>query len=162
MPLKDREKRLEFGRKYRETHREQLKANAREKYKENPYRSRQYPINREKARVRGRTCYQKNRVRIRMEAVKRAYLLKVEVLAYYSLQEYPACAYCGETDIRVLQVDHIEGGGGKHRKQLGISGGRSFYTWLRKCGFPKGYQVLCSNCNIIKDYEMRSLYSGEA
>lgn len=55
------------------------------------------------------------------------------------------CGCCGEGEQAFLTIDHINGGGNEHRRQLGSSS--MFYTWLRKNNFPVGYQVLCMNCN---------------
>ena len=58
------------------------------------------------------------------------------------------CACCGETIIDFLTIDHINGGGRKHCRE--VTGGFSsskFYQWLEKQGFPDGFQVLCWNCN---------------
>lgn len=60
------------------------------------------------------------------------------------------------TDIRILTIDHINGGGAKHRKQLGNSASR-FYRWLIKHNYPEGYQVLCMNCEWIKRYENKEI-----
>lgn len=57
---------------------------------------------------------------------------------------HPKCKCCGENDIRFLSVDHINGGGTKHKNSVP---GRSIYRWLKRNGFPKGYQLLCHNCN---------------
>ncbi len=46
-----------------------------------------------------------------------------------------------------LTVDHIEGGGSKHRRELRYW---SIYKWLVVEGFPSGYQILCMNCQMIK------------
>ena len=53
------------------------------------------------------------------------------------------CMCCGFDDERVLTMDHINGGGGKHRRE--ING--SIYGWLIRNGFPKGFKTLCRNCN---------------
>lgn len=65
-----------------------------------------------------------------------------------------ACLKCPETRTEFLTVDHVNGGGTKHRKSLGIQPGYAFYCWLRRQGFPKKkYQLLCFNCNCAKrDY----------
>lgn len=55
------------------------------------------------------------------------------------------CARCGESRLQCLDVDHIDGGGRNHRKQVGR--GYGFYCWLRRNGLPIGYRVLCANCN---------------
>ena len=55
------------------------------------------------------------------------------------------CACCGETEIEFLVIDHINGGGTQHRKEIGK--GDKIYRWLRKNNFPEGLRVLCANCN---------------
>jgi hypothetical protein len=56
------------------------------------------------------------------------------------------CVCCGETTIECLQIDHINGGGRKHKLSLKIN----FYAWLVKNKFPSGFQTLCANCNFAK------------
>ena len=61
------------------------------------------------------------------------------------------CACCSETILAMLTIDHIDSNGGAHRKELfGNSqrGGYEFYRWLKKHKYPKGYRVLCYNCNV--------------
>lgn len=59
------------------------------------------------------------------------------------------CSCCKESQIAFLTLDHINGGGNKHRKEVTGSkaGGTTFYAWIIKENFPEGYQVLCWNCN---------------
>lgn len=47
------------------------------------------------------------------------------------------------TNILALTIDHVKGGGSKHRRNLGYS---SIYKRLAREAFPEGYQVLCMNC----------------
>jgi hypothetical protein len=56
------------------------------------------------------------------------------------------CACCGEKEEVFLQIDHIGGGGEAHRRQIKDP----LTMWLRKNGFPSGYQILCANCNAAK------------
>ena len=74
---------------------------------------------------------------------------KLEILAAYG---GPVCGGCGETEVAVLQMDHINGGGNKHAAEIGngnIASGRGkMYKWLKDNNFPPGFRVLCSNCNI--------------
>ncbi len=63
----------------------------------------------------------------------------------------PKCACCKENKYEFLCIDHIKGGGRKHRKKLGF-GGQVLYRWLVKYNFPKGFQVLCHNCNLAKGF----------
>lgn len=55
------------------------------------------------------------------------------------------CVCCGEAEFVFLTIDHIDGGGAKHRRQIGQ---KSILVWLAKNGFPDGYQTLCWNCNL--------------
>lgn len=72
-------------------------------------------------------------------------LLKIETLKHYG----GVCVCCGESNLLFLTIDHINGNGGQHRRQLGMGngGGHVFYQWLKNNHFPNGYQVLCFNCN---------------
>jgi hypothetical protein len=75
-------------------------------------------------------------------------LLRAEVLAHYGNK----CACCGETHPEFLGIDHINGGGNKHRREPGVGSGAGFYLWLKKHHYPEGFQVLCHNCNLAKGF----------
>lgn len=77
--------------------------------------------------------------------------LKIEVFNAYGGAK---CKCCGEEHIEFLSIDHMNNDGGKHRKQLfgTNSVGSQFYSWLKKNNFPKGFQVLCMNCNFAKGH----------
>lgn len=77
--------------------------------------------------------------------------LKIEVLTHYGYGIL-ACVKCGFSDIRALTIDHINGGGWRHRRKLGLSG-NMFYRWLKRTKYPTGYQTLCMNCQFIKSAE---------
>ena len=74
------------------------------------------------------------------------------VVSYYRLRHQAIVAYggyrcrcCGTTEPLFLTIDHIAGGGNRHRRQLNSG---TIYRWLRDHGYPAGYQVLCINCNL--------------
>lgn len=56
-----------------------------------------------------------------------------------------ACACCGETVERFLTIDHVNGDGAEHRRQVGPAA--QTYRWLRDNEYPDGFQTLCWNCN---------------
>lgn len=57
------------------------------------------------------------------------------------------CACCGENHYEFMAIDHINGGGKQHRKEVGQ--GLQLYRWLKRQGYPKkGFRVLCHNCNM--------------
>jgi len=74
--------------------------------------------------------------------------VRAEMLAAYS-PGVVKCACCGETEERFLSIDHIDGGGYKHRKRIGHG---MVMWWLRNRGYPPGYRVLCMNCNHGRAY----------
>lgn len=55
-----------------------------------------------------------------------------------------SCTCCGENKFEFLSIDHINGGGSKHRKELG---GYVPHTWIIKNNFPDNLRLLCMNCN---------------
>jgi hypothetical protein len=108
----------EYQKKYRAANRDKLNTYARE------YRSR----NVEKKRKADREYSRE---------------LRKQVLIIYGGK----CACCGEKDTMFLTIDHINGGGSKHRK---IGGATNISKWLLRNNFPDGFQVLCYNCNCAK------------
>ena len=56
------------------------------------------------------------------------------------------CACCGESKYEFLSIDHIKGGGGKHRREIGTNVD-AFMRWLKKNNWPNGFRILCHNCN---------------
>lgn len=61
------------------------------------------------------------------------------------------CIKCGFSDIRALQIDHVNGGGVKERKAIT----KMYYVVVQKSILAKEnkYQLLCANCNWIKRFE---------
>jgi predicted HNH restriction endonuclease len=59
------------------------------------------------------------------------------------------CGSCGFSDVRALQIDHVNGGGGAERAV--IKSRHSFYN--KVIADSTGYQLLCANCNWIKRAE---------
>jgi hypothetical protein len=69
---------------------------------------------------------------------------RLDVLEHYGGSP-PSCACCGETIRQFLTLDHINGGGNNHRREMG--GATELYLWLKRRGYPEGFRVLCFNCN---------------
>jgi hypothetical protein len=73
-------------------------------------------------------------------------------IAAFNAYGGPACACCGEREIGFLTIDHINGDGNIHRKQMGNTiRGDMIYSWLKARVYPPGFQVLCFNCNCGKN-----------
>jgi hypothetical protein len=73
--------------------------------------------------------------------------LKEEVLRHYSPDLKCACKKCPYPypGIEFLSLDHIDGKG-----EHGRSIRRVLYQWVKNNKFPKGFQVMCYNCNLAK------------
>ena len=78
--------------------------------------------------------------------------IKLEVLGFYSKGK-PTCAICKEDRMECLTIDHINGGGRKHRKEIGCES-KAFYSWLKRNNYPLGYRVLCMNCQWVTFYHI--------
>lgn len=61
------------------------------------------------------------------------------------------CCRCGFSDPRALQIDHINGGGGKEKKSVTAH----YYKYILEkiLAGSNEYQLLCANCNWIKRSE---------
>lgn len=68
--------------------------------------------------------------------------LRLELLQHYGSK----CACCSEDTMQFLAIDHVDGGGSKHR----LTRGSQIYRDIKLAGFPPNYQVLCHNCNMAK------------
>lgn len=69
------------------------------------------------------------------------------------------CCKCGFDDIRALQIDHINGGGGKEIKSRGHYNMYKDIIETPLLSYSK-YQLLCANCNWIKRYKNNEVRNG--
>jgi hypothetical protein len=70
--------------------------------------------------------------------------LKVEVFTAYGKK----CTCCGETNPLLLQLDHVNNDGRKHRHLIWFQ----LFKRIKKAGFPKDFQLLCGSCNWAKSH----------
>lgn len=102
--------------------------------------------NRDKIRTKRAEYYQKNKDKVLVQMKKRREQVKLDVIRAYSPDL--SCCICGVSFVEFLAVDHINGGGRQHCRELGNHGSHRFYLWLQKNGYPNGYRILCHNCNL--------------
>lgn len=127
-----------------------------EKQREYQQRYKSKPGVAEKYRELNKAWIAKNRERYNQAKAEYRFKLKVAALDYYSNGKR-CCAHCGfDADIDALCLDHINDDGAKHREELGISrrglvSGTTIYERLKAIGWMEGLQVLCANCNMIKE-----------
>lgn len=89
----------------------------------------------------------KNSYFLQKENIKKSNMkARLECLNHYS-NGIPKCVCCEEKEIMFLALDHIDGGGNKHRKGKG-----NITRWIIKNNFPPIFQILCHNCNLAKGF----------
>jgi hypothetical protein len=63
------------------------------------------------------------------------------------------CECCGEVRKEFFAMDHVNGGGGEHRKSVSmLRQAAGIHKWLRDHGYPKDFRILCHNCNSSRQY----------
>lgn len=87
--------------------------------------------------------YERNKLERKAAQARYRKKVRLKVLEHYGGK----CQCCGEDKYEFLSIDHINGGGNKHRKENGLLTGQGTYRWLIRNNFPKGFRVLCHNCN---------------
>lgn len=102
------------------------------------YRRRRYWKHRDKALLQSKEYWKKQRL---------------IVLEHYGGSP-PKCDCCGEKTYEFLALDHVNGKGRKDRLMAskGYGGSQHLHRQLIKSGFPKGFRVLCHNCNCSRGY----------
>lgn len=157
---KNREQVLEYRRKkYHEKYKNDPNYKQRRKeswkkwYSKNKERqveyNRQYRKNNyDKELIRQRKYNQEHREERNAKRRERNAERRLRVIQHYS-NGTNSCSCCGESIVQFLTVEHINGGGTKHREEQKLYG-NTFYYWLIKNKFPLGYEILCYNCNCAK------------
>jgi len=105
----------------------------------------------EKTRERQKENYKTHKKEYLDRTAKNSFLCKTETFYHYS-NGTMKCELCGEDRIKCLSIDHIGGGGAKHRKEIGKKGGPAFYRWLKRNKYPTGFRVLCMNCQFCTKF----------
>lgn len=108
---------------------------------------------------RGKLYYREHSEAMRASAREYQLRTKIEVLTHYAMGGEPKCAECDEREIQFLALDHVDGGGKSHCREIGGSGGY-VYLWARKNDFPPIFQVLCHNCNYLKSVRPTKTYAS--
>lgn len=92
-----------------------------------------------------RRARQRERPRTRVSERSLNSRLLDQVLEQYGRK----CGVCGfDSDQRILQLDHVNGGGNQERRRIGTRGIRR-----RALERSNEYQLLCPNCNWTKRFD---------
>lgn len=142
---KNKEKVLAATQKWRSEHKDEV----------GEYNKKYYTENLEYSRARG-NAFSKRRYKenknneefMRARRARQAEERKAVREKIFSILGH-VCVRCGYTDKRALQVDHIHGGGNAENRKMTRD---QFYRRVIEVGKAE-YQILCANCNVIKNIE---------
>ena len=81
---------------------------------------------------------------------------RLKIITHYS-KGTMSCVRCGISDIRVLSIDHINGGGHAQIRNTHTS----LPQWIINNKYPEGLQILCQNCQFIKATENKEWSSNK-
>ena len=158
----------EYNKKYRQEHKQKMKESNRKYYQENKQKrkgrdKKYYQEHKQKINEYTRKYYQENKQELKEHEKKyrQKHIQEIgertkkyrtgkrrKVLMHYS-NGTMKCANCGYNIFEGLIIDHINGGGNKQRRENPRMG-KHLTAWLFKNNYPKGFQVLCWNCNFLK------------
>jgi len=139
------EKARAYNRAYREKNREELLKKQREYYQKN----------KEELNQKASRYAQKNTTRIK-EYLKE-YYVKIKLEVFARIDPAMKCAMCGCDDIRLLEINHIIGGGHKEQQRLkktdhNLSQNFTMLIHKGKRG-TEDLNLLCRVCNSIDHLE---------
>ena len=161
MPFKDKEKEKAWKKRY---YTEEQKKKIRERTARwrknhpgyNKHQRMMYKKSNTERRATAKRYFQANREKLLSIQLLRYYKLRKIVLEGYS-KSIPKCVCCGVKGSEFLAIDHIKGrremDSEPELKNIGYSSklaSNSLLVWLRNNNFPKGFQILCHNCNFAK------------
>ena len=123
----------------REWYAEPENAETRRDYRRNKYAERPEP-----PKANSRSYRANNRDKVKEANNRWRSNLRREVVNAYGGH----CECCGESEIRFLTLDHVNGDGAAHRRQINARNSwHKVYQWAKENGFPPTLRVLCWNCN---------------
>jgi len=133
--------RKDWQKQYNQTHREQINEYFRKYWKEHPDK---YERLKKQVRENNRKFLHKNPEIIHQRQKENRDNLRRNAFDILGNK----CVRCGFSDIRALQIDHVNGGGVKENRTIGTTG-----ICKNVIAGSKDYQLLCANCNWIKKTE---------
>lgn len=100
-----------------------------------------YSEHRDKMLETSKNWYQEHKEEVKDYERNRRRKHREDVINYYGGK----CVCCGESQHEFLAVDHINGGGLKHRREENF---QNIVEWILKNNYPPGFRILCHNCNM--------------
>jgi hypothetical protein len=134
--LKNKDRVLEYQRQYRKTHQDKIKGRARKYVADNRSKILEQHA---KYRATHRELYRTKTAKYRRDLWEEGFKF------------FGPCECCGESRREFLALDHRNGFGNEHRRQIHSRDNRAILAALRRMGWPEraheDYRFLCHNCN---------------
>jgi hypothetical protein len=135
---RNKEQILERQRKYVATHKEQHRAACQQWAKKNKSRMAAYYAqwrreNKEKTSKKNRDYKER---------------MRSQVFEHYGNR----CSCCGETRREFFAMDHVNGGGNKHRRLNRLTNAADLFLYIIRHNFPDEFRILCHNCNMSRGF----------
>lgn len=143
MTEEKRKRKTEYMRLYREKNREKFTAYMKEynqKYVSSHKEEIQLYQQENKDKIRKYREEHREQTKQRLHDYRKD--IRKQVFEFYGSK----CSCCGEVHDEFLTLDHINGGGLKHRKAINKTSS-DFYKWVIDNDFPDFLRILCYNCN---------------
>ena len=148
MPYKDIEARRrvsrEYARRYRKDNPEKTKVNRAEWCLKN--RVKILARRKELRKLKGKEYLARENEMVK----RRRDIARRKVVEHYGNK----CNCCGLDIYEFLTIDHVNGGGCKHRKVVTAT---RLPFWIIENNYPIDYQILCYNCNCAKAFTKTKL-----
>jgi hypothetical protein len=142
--MQTKEEKAEYGKKYRQTHKVEMAEHYQTHKVEKAEYGKKY---RQTHKVEMAEHYQTHKVEMAEKQKEYNLQTKTKVMSHYGKDGKPACVQCGyNKDIHGLELDHTNGNGSEHRRNIGTR----MYLWVVQNNFPEGFQTLCGTCHTIK------------
>ena len=149
------EKAIKRSRKRYSEKKDEIRAQIKEDRKKNPEK---YRLKRQKEKAKDPEGFKRKKNANWAENFPKKKLL---VFKYYSKElsesNIPCCNCCALNEYEFLEMDHIipkrEMERDSNMFKIGFRsklGGEQLLDWIIRNNFPKGFQILCSNCNFAK------------
>lgn len=148
--IKNKDKLKKAHHQYYQNHRQEKKEYAKQYASKHPEKKSEYQKRYYRNHIKEIKEYQQQYAILHPDKV-RAARIKVNITRRILVFNHYGhhCVCCGETEPKFLAIDHILGGGNKHIKEIGRG---NLYRWIIRNKYPKGFQVLCHNCNVAKGF----------
>lgn len=105
-----------------------------------------------------RAYKERNRDRLLLDERERHWNIRMGVLKIMGGK----CEQCGIDDPRILQINHLNGGGNAELRKAKLTNRQRDLRIMRSGLRPTGLNLLCANCNVLYEYERGARFQPDS